>query len=1108
MKFLPAFLLFAGCALLARPIVAVPPSEAAGHGTGAANAAEADAANAIKTFKLIDPALKVSLFAGEPLLANGVAFTQDEKGRWYIAETYRQEKGVEDNRAHGNWLDADLASRSIEDRLAMIKKFYPDQAKFTEKFATFEDRVTLVEDSNGDGKADKTTIFADGFRDPLDGTGAGILARGGDVWWTCIPNLWRFRDQDGDGKAEVKDKLLTGFGVKYAFRGHDMHGLRFGPDGKLYFSIGDRGINVTNKEGKQFENPETGSIMRANPDGTEFEIFATGVRNPQELAFDEHGNLFTGDNNSDSGDKARFSHLVEGGDSGWRMYYQYLPDRGPWNRERLWDEKHAYKARYIIPPIANISDGPSGLTYNPGTGLADKYKGKFFLSDFRGGANASVVHQISLEPKGAGFRLQERKDFVSGILTTDVEFGNDGSLYVLDWVESWGGVNKGRIYKFSDPGADANLQAKTRELIENGMEKRSEDELGGLLSHADMRVRQAAQFELAARGEKGVPALTNAIKSGSPRLQRLHGIWGLGQIAAKKVEVLEPVALLLGSGDAEVRAQAAKTLGERRFRPASEKLVQLLKDGEARVRFFAALSLGKLEHKPAFEPLCQLLAENNDQDPILRHGAVMGLHGVATIEQLVSKTGDGSPAVRAGAVLALRRHGSAEVARYLADKDPSIVLEAARAIHDLPIPEAMPALAKLIEHKGLKGNHIISRAINANYRLGKAENAKALAEYAAAGDASETGRKDALDALANWENPNAKDRVLNAWRPIAERGSQDAAAAIAPAISVLLKDDKAGVQEVIARVAAKLSIKDAGEPLFALASNDKASTGARVAAIQALAALKDSRLPQVAKLAVSDKDSKVRTEGLQALAGADPSAAVKVIGEIVVNGAVPEKQGALVALTQIHKPEAYALMGTLMDKLIEGAVPSEIRLDVFEAAKRADKPELKEKLQRYEAGLPKDDPLAQYRIALAGGDVERGRKIFREKAEVQCLRCHKAEIGDSQVGPDLTHIGAGKDRDYLLESIVYPNRTIAQGFDMVILTLQDGSIVAGKLLKDEGGNVEVESMDEQGKPKVIAVTAAQIKDRARAPSPMPENIRDFLDKGELRDLVEYLATRK
>src|SRR5690606_7607745 len=156
------------------------------------------------------------------------------------------------------------------------------------------------------------------------------------------------------------------------------------------------------------------------------------------------------------------------------------------------------------------------------------------------------------------------------------------------------------------------------------------------------------------------------------------------------------------------------------------------------------------------------------------------------------------------------------------------------------------------------------------------------------------------------------------------RGPQDAAAAITPKLDALLKDDKAGVQEMVAKVAARLSIKDAGAHLFALASNDKASTGARVAAIQALASLKDSHLPQVAKLAVSDKDSRVHAGGLQALAGAGRGAAVKVLGEMVITGAPDEKQGALLALTQINRPEAHALIGTLLGKLTEGSVPAEI----------------------------------------------------------------------------------------------------------------------------------------------------------------------------------------
>ena len=122
---------------------------------------------------------------------------------------------------------------------------------------------------------------------------------------------------------------------------------------------------MTTREGRTLAVPDTGSVLRCNPDGTELEVFASGLRNPQELAFDEYGNLFTGDNNSDSGDKARWVYLVEGGDSGWRIGYQFIESpisRGPWNEEKLWYPAFAGQAAYIVPPIANIADGPSGLT--------------------------------------------------------------------------------------------------------------------------------------------------------------------------------------------------------------------------------------------------------------------------------------------------------------------------------------------------------------------------------------------------------------------------------------------------------------------------------------------------------------------------------------------------------------------------------------------------------------------------------------------------------------------------------------------------------------------------------------------------------------------------
>ncbi len=1087
--------------------------EAVGHGDGKVEAGAKDGNNAIKTFRY-DQGMKVELWANEPQLANGVAFSPDEKGRWYVSESYRQEGrreagrillgGVLDNRSHMNWLDDDIASRTVEDRLAMMHKFYPQPERFKTSFETQEERIVVLEDTKGAGRADKSTVFADGFREALDGTAAGIIARGNEVWWTCIPSLWRFTDSNGDLKADTKDKLLTGFGVKFALRGHDMHGLRFGPDGKLYFSIGDRSINVKSKEGKQWEVSDTGSIMRCNTDGTDFEVFMTGVRNPQELAFDEYGNLFTGDNNSDSGDKARFVQLVEGGDSGWRMAFQYLGDRGPWNRELLWDEKEGQKARYLIPPIANLSNGPSGITYNPGTGLSAKYARRFYLCDFRGGARTSSIHEIAVEPAGAWHRLKERRDFVSGILCTDVEFGTDGGLYVLDWVESWTGVNKGRIFKFTSPDADAGKQAEVKKLLSDGFAKLADAELEKLLAHEDQRIRQGAQFQLATKGAAAV--LTNAAQKGANTLARIHGVWGLGQLGAKQPAALTAVAALLTDNDGEVRAQSARVLGDNHFTGANDKLIALLKDSNARARFYAALALGKAAHKPAVEPLFAMLAENADKDPILRHGGVMGLAGCADATTLAAKATDTNASVRGGAVVALRRLRSPLVSSFLRDTDQSIILEAARAIYDMPIPEAMPALGGVLANKAVTDRNILLRATNALYRHGQPESAKALAQYAAQPDANEFARGEALNLLTNWANPSPKDRLSNAWRPLPARTAEDAATALTPVLPALF-NGPGPVQEATAAAVSKLQIPGSGDALFTLVANDSASKAARTEALRALTAMKHPRLGAAASEALTDKDPKFRAAGLKALVATDSAIALKAISEALAsNTSAVEKQGAVLALAESNTADAEKLLGGLMDQLIAGKLAPEVQLDVIEAAKK--RGGLAEKIQQWKTSLPKSDELAEYKIALMGGDAERGKKTFREHVSAQCFKCHKCEGGDSIVGPDLSKIGAQKDRAYILESIVFPNKKIAQGFQIVVLELTDGMTIAGRLISEEGGNLVVESVDATGKPQNVTVAASKIKTRTSAPSPMPENERDNLTRAELRNIIEYLATRK
>src|SRR5215475_1665284 len=536
---------------------------------------------AIKRFQ-VAPGLKVDLWAAEPMLANPVAFNFDEKGRAYVCETFRLGAGVDDIRQIMDWLDEELASRTVDDRLAEMKRHLGDRFN---SYTNHSERIQLLEDTNGNGKADRSTTFAQEFNTSLDGIGAGILARHGNVWYANIPNLWLLRDTNNDGVADIQKSLHYGFGVRVGFLGHDLHGVHFGPDGKIYFSIGDRGSNIKTADGRNVGYPDAGCVFRCNPDGSELEVFAFGLRNPQDLVFDQYGNLFTGDNNSDSGDQARWVYLVEGGDSGWRVGFQFMENpysRGPFNAEKLWYPAFEHQAAYIVPPIANIASGPSGVAYFPGSGLPSQYKDRFFLVDFRGGATDSGVHTFRLRSKGASFDLIDRDHFLWGILATDIKFGPQGGAYVSDWVEGWGMTGKGRLYRVHDPALDQDaLVLETRQVLTEGMEKRSPADLAKLLAHADMRVRQEAQFELAGRGIESIDTLIEVARKNPNQLARIHAIWGIGQILSRfhlangadpglpATPQVEPVyrctdvlTALLSDSDPEIRAQSAKVAGE------------------------------------------------------------------------------------------------------------------------------------------------------------------------------------------------------------------------------------------------------------------------------------------------------------------------------------------------------------------------------------------------------------------------------------------------------------------------------------------------------------------------------------------------------------------
>ena len=306
-----------------------------------------------------------------------------------------------------------------------------------------------------------------------------------------------------------------------------------------------------------------GAVFRMNPDGTELEVFATGVRNPQELAFDDYGNLFTGDNNGDGGDLARIVYLVEGGETGWAMPYQTLVDdytRGPWVAEKLWETHHPRQPAWIVPPVAHLTSGPSGLAHYPGLGLDERYRNHFFLCDYRYQAAVSSVWSFAVEPMGAGFEMVDEHVFVEGILPTDVDFSWDGRVFVSHF-DQWGGGQQIVVARHDEASRDPQIAELTK-LAQAGMTGRSAVELGALLGHADQRIRLRAQRELAGRGD-AAPFIEVLSEQGASLLARIHAVWGLGQLGAEGIRESGWEDLRWTSGkDAELRAQIAKVVGD------------------------------------------------------------------------------------------------------------------------------------------------------------------------------------------------------------------------------------------------------------------------------------------------------------------------------------------------------------------------------------------------------------------------------------------------------------------------------------------------------------------------------------------------------------------
>lgn len=363
--------------------------------------------------------------------------------------------------------------------------------------------------------------------------------------------------------------------------------------------------------------------------------------------------------------------------------------------------------------------------------------------------------------------------------------------------------------------------------------------------------------------------------------------------------------------------------------------------------------------------------------------------------------------------------------------------------------------------------------------------------------------------LGEWAHPAGRDKVMGLWRPIAPRSADPAATALRTEIENLLTRGPEEIGQEAIRASGLLAIQEAGPALARLAADGKTSAETLVEILKALEALHHPARADLARRVVKSGAPRARVEAVRVLFQADPAAARAAVDRMLQSGTAYERQGVFAILGDRPYPAAETVLLEWLDRLAAGKVPAEIRLDLITAAERQPSDAMRSRLQRYEASKSKNDPLGPFRETLAGGDARRGRRIFFSKAEVSCLRCHKApgfdrKVTGGEVGPELSGIGSRQNREYLLESLVDPNQKIAQGFESVVLATSDGKVVTGVLRSETDRDVHL--ITAEGQPVTVAKT--EIEERKRGPSAMPADLITKLSKSEVRDLIEFLASLK
>jgi len=993
---------------------------------------------AFATFTVHDPELELSLWASEPLFANPTCIDIDHKGRVWVCESVNYRHKLHNrppNRPEG-------------------------------------DRILILEDSKGTGKADKVSTFyqAPDFLAPLGiAVAKDPVGPGYRVYVCHSPDILLFEDKNGDGKADgPPKKLLTGFGG--VDHDHGVHGILIGPDGKLYFSVGDQGVhNLQSSDGKgrRWTTNQTdcqgGTIWRCDLDGKNLELLAHNFRNEYEPCVDSFGNIFVSDNDDDGSQQTRICYVMPGGN------YGYWP-RGP--GQSHWHEDQPG----VVPKILRTGFGsPTGMCVYEGTLLPKKYWGQLLHTD----AGPRQVRCYHLKPQGVGYEV-ERQDIVTSTDTwfrpSDICVAPDGSVFISDWYDpgvgghGMGDTTRGRIYRLAPKGNKPSVPKVDLE---------SKEGLLAALASPALSVRYMGMMKLKnLKNDMAVSVIDEALSQ-----TRKSWLWGR---ALWIMNVLQPEAFLPAGSLWSMFPESALRNRGPLFRMTATR---------------ALLENERRSHDVLESDLWSLLAAINSQQVYREVLLTLSDCEASKAKPLImdlAKKYDGKDRFYLEAIgIAVGHHDQKRREIILADFEkefPEWNKKVADLIWELRPPSVMPKL----------GKRLIDTSLPLEQRLQIVD--------ILGGTQDTSGGQAMINALTPDAPPEVRDRILaklkenlpSKWRDL--RRSKELAEA---SNRFLEKPETRSLGLALVGVAAK---EDSIARVAEIARDGKEPLPTRTAAVAALGAMSIPAATKTLDGLLAIEPAELRLRVVQAfgeqlnLYSSDREPAMKSLKSVM---RATDRDLAM------RRTAAQALAGTyhgtewLLDQGGKKQLSDDLRADVGRLLRNSPFGDLQERAMVVFAAprldLKKLPAIAS--LMSRPGDPARGKQILAEsqKNDLQCLKCHTIHAVGGNVGPDLSAIGKKASRENLFESILFPSKAIADQYLSWVIETQNGLQLTGLLVEETPDHIVIRDANA----KDTKIAKKDIASREKSPvSIMPADLLAYMTEDDLVDMVAYLFTLK